>query len=361
MKEIAFPAAAALIGGIVGSFLNACIHRMPRGISLLDPRRSFCPACGSTIRWHENVPVVSWLLLRGKCSSCGERISFRYPLVEILTAALFAFAWARYGPPLALFYWVLLALLIAAAFIDIEHFIIPDEITLGGAAAGLLLSILFPQAMQTTSRLESFCLSLAAAAFGYGLLWLVVELGKLVFGNKRHHFAKEEPFVLQPDGNDVTLQIGDETLSWEEIFARESDELVLECASSSIAGVTPVLRFRHDRMIVENKETPLAELNAISGTLRSIVIPREAMGFGDVKLAAAIGGFLGWKAVVFSLCAGSIIGCLAALAGIFLARGKAGARVPFGPFLALGAIIWTFCGDEIWASYFGLIAGRSVF
>ena len=352
MREAIFPVFAAVIGGIVGSFLNACIYRMPRGIPLNNPRRSFCPACNCVIPWRENVPVLSWVFLRGKCSVCGARISLRYLLVEFLTAALFVIAWIRYGLPLAPVYWILLALLIAATFIDIEHFIIPDEITWGGTAAGLLLSILFPQMMQTPSRLEALGFSLAAAAFGYGLLWLIVELGKLAFGNKRHRFEKEEPFTLRPQGDDVTLQIGDETLSWEDIFARESDELVLECSSASIGGSAPVLRFRHDRMIVADEETPLGELKAITGTLRAVVIPREAMGFGDVKLIAAIGAFLGWKAVLFTLCTGSIIGCGAAFAGIFLARDRSGSRVPFGPFLTLGAIIWVFGGEEIWNWYF---------
>jgi leader peptidase (prepilin peptidase)/N-methyltransferase len=361
MREAILPVFAAVIGGIVGSFLNACIYRMPRGIPLSNPRRSFCPACKRAIPWHENVPVLSWVLLRGKCSACGARISFRYLLVEFLTAALFVFAWTRYGLPLAPVYWILLALLIAATFIDIEHFIIPDEITWGGTAAGLLLSILFPQMMQTPSRLEAFGFSLAAAAFGYGLLWLIVELGKLAFGNKRLRFEKEEPFALRANGDDVALQIGDETLSWEDIFARESDELVLECASASIGGAAPVLRFRHDRMIVADEETPLGQLETITGTLRAIVIPREAMGFGDVKLMAVIGAFLGWKAVLFALCAASIIGCVAAFAGIFLARDKTGSRVPFGPFLALSATIWVFAGEEIWNNYFRIFPEGSAF
>ncbi len=361
MSEASLALSVAVIGGIVGSFLNACIYRLPRSISLNEPRRSFCPLCLCAIPWHQNVPVLSWFLLRGKCSSCGAKISFRYPLVELLTALLFVLAWVRFGLPLAAVYWIFVALLLTATFIDIEHFVIPDEITFGGIVTGLLLSALFPQMMQTTSHIQSFCFSLGAAGFGFALLWGIVELGKLAFGNKRHRFDKEEPFAVRATGGAMTLQIGEEVFCWEDIFARESDELVLECASANIAGDRPVLRFRHDRMIVADQETPLDKLEAITGTLRGVTIPREAMGFGDVKLIAAIGAFLGWKAVLFTVATASIIGCAAAFAGIFLARDRAGARVPFGPFLALGAILWIFGGEGIWNAYFGIFTEESGF
>jgi leader peptidase (prepilin peptidase) / N-methyltransferase len=361
MSQAIIAVFAAVIGGIVGSFLNVCIYRLPRGISLNDPKRSFCPSCLHAISWHQNVPVLSWLHLRGKCSNCGAGISFRYPLVELLTALLFALTWLRFGTPLGIVYWIFVALLLTATFIDLEHFLIPDEITLGGIAAGLLLSALFPPMMETSSHLQSFLFSLGAAAFGFALLWMIVELGKLAFGNKRHRFEKEEPFVVRPSGGAVTLQIGEEVFCWDEIFARESDELVLECASANIAGDKPVLRFRHDRMIVADQETPLNKLEAITGTLRGVIIPREAMGFGDVKLLAAIGAFLGWKAVLFTVATASIVGCAAALAGIFLTRDRAGSRVPFGPFLALGAILWIFGGEGIWNVYFGIFRPESAF
>jgi len=269
--------------------------------------------------------------------------------------------WGRFGFPLAAVYWIFVALLLTATFIDLEHFLIPDELTIGGIAMGLFLSALFPQMMQTTSHAQSFWLSLGAAAFGFALLWAIVELGKLAFGNKRHRFEKEEPFAVRPSEGAMTLQIGEEVFCWNDIFARESDELVLECASANIAGDRPVLRFRHDRMIVADQETPLDKLEAITGTLRGVIIPREAMGFGDVKLIAAIGAFLGWKAVLFALATASIVGCVAAFAGIFLARDKAGARVPFGPFLAFGALFWIFGGEKIWNAYFGILTEGSAF
>ena len=361
MSEAILAVIAAMIGGIVGSFLNACIYRLPRGISLNEPRRSFCPLCLHAIPWHENVPVLSWFLLQGRCSSCGAKISFRYPLVELLTALLFFLVGVRFGLPLAAVYWVFVALLLTATFIDLEHFLIPDEITVGGIAMGLLLSALFPQMMQTTSHLQSFWLSLGAAAFGFSLLWAIVELGKLAFGKKRHRFEKEEPFAVQSSEGAMTLQIGEEVFCWDDIFARESDELVLECARVNIPGDRPVLRFRHDRLIVADQETPLDKLDAITGTLRGVIIPREAMGFGDVKLIAAIGAFLGWKAVIFAIATASIVGCAAAFAGIFLARDRAGARVPFGPFLAFSALFWIFGGEGIWTAYFGIFREGSAF
>lgn len=357
MNQVVLPVFATVLGAIIGSFLNACIHRMPRGISLRHPKRSFCPSCDRLIPWFENLPLISWLLLRGRCSGCQAKISIRYFLVELLTAALFLWAWTLYGLPLAPVYWIFLALLIAATFIDIEHFIIPDEITWGGTAAGLVLSTALPQMMETSSHLYGFLFSLGGAALGYGLLWGIVEFGKLAFGKKRHAFAEPEAFAIEQQGENVVLTVGEETLPWEEIFSRESDQLVLECEQAELGERTlqaGILRFHHNRLLLDQEEISLEKIAFVRGTLKAVVIPREAMGFGDVKFIAAIGAFLGWQAVLFTLCAASVIGCLAAVAGIFIARDKAGSRVPFGPFLALGAVIWLFGGDALWDWYFGM-------
>ncbi|GAB4176839.1 MAG: hypothetical protein Fur0032_16900 [Terrimicrobiaceae bacterium] len=353
---------AGMLGGIVGSFLNACIYRMPRGISLLNPRRSFCPSCNKMILWYENLPVVSWLLLRGKCSGCGCRISARYPLVELLTAGLFVGAWMIYGYPAGAVYWVLLALLVAASFIDIEFFIIPDEITWGGTAVGVALATLFPSILGEATFWAGALASLAGAALGFCLLWLVVEGGKLAFGRKSHSFDPAVPFVWTRDGDRADLRVGEETLRWEDIFSREKDVLLLRGGQVEIDGKKSIsaesLRFFYDRVIVGNSPEPLAldHVDQIKGLASSIVIPREAMGFGDVKFIAAIGAFLGWKAVLFTIFAASIIGCLAAVAGIFIARDRAGSRVPFGPFLALGAVIWIFGGDRLAEWYLSVLS-----
>lgn len=362
MREVVFSVFATVLGAIIGSFLNACIHRMPRGIPLSNPKRSFCPSCQRTIPWYENLPMVSWLALRGKCAGCKSPISSRYFWVEALTAALFFWTWQTYGLPLSPVYWLFIALLIAATFIDIEHFIIPDEITWGGTAAGLVLSGVFPEMMQTDSHLISLGLSFAAALLGFGMLWLIVEFGKLAFGKKKHTFDNQEAFVWQRHGDTASFTVGGETLPWDEIFSRESDELVLACSSAEIGERklenTP-LRFRYNKLLLPaGEELALDNLDTVTGSLTAVTIPREAMGFGDVKFIAAIGAFLGWKAVLFTICAASVIGCVAALAGIFLAKDKAGSRVPFGPFLALGGAIWVFGGEAIWNWYFGMFASQ---
>jgi len=350
-----------LFGAIVGSFLNACIHRMPRGLSLNNPRRSFCPGCERVISWYENLPLVSWLALRGKCSACGWRIPFRYFLVELLTAVLFAVLWERFGLPLAPVYWIFASLLVVATFIDFEHFIIPDEITWGGVAAGVVLSLALPQAMDATTRWEALARSLGGAALGFGLLFLVVEAGKLAFGKIRHHFPVAEDFEWRREGDRILLTLAGEELEWVDIFSRERDVLVVEIDGMASAGDGSVLsgrvKFWHDRCEAEGFSKPLDQLDRISGQMKSVVIPREAMGFGDVKFIACIGAFLGWQAVLFTLFAASITGSIAGFAGIALARDRAGVRIPFGPFLALGAVLWLLGGREWTEWYFSGLRG----
>ncbi|MDQ6765665.1 MAG: prepilin peptidase, partial [Verrucomicrobiota bacterium] len=127
-----FSVLAFVLGAVVGSFLNVCIYRLPLDLSVNEPKRSFCPSCKKQIPWQQNLPLVSWLFLRGRCANCGSRIAFRYFAVELLTALLFLAIWRAFPWEIALVYWLLAALLIVATFIDFEHFIIPDEITLGG-------------------------------------------------------------------------------------------------------------------------------------------------------------------------------------------------------------------------------------
>src|SRR5258705_9063272 len=133
-------------GCMVGSFLNVCIHRMPLGLSVVSPP-SHCPHCKYSIPWYLNIPLVTWLWLRGRCRNCRAPISVRYFLVELLTGLLFLGCWLRFGrqsAAVSLVCCLVLAGLVAATFIDFEHFIIPDEITIGGMVVGFLCSFFFP-------------------------------------------------------------------------------------------------------------------------------------------------------------------------------------------------------------------------
>lgn len=135
---------AFLFGLIIGSFLNVCIYRMPRDLSVVRPR-SFCPECEHPIAWYDNVPLASYLVLRGRCRHCGKPIPKRYPIVELLTGVLFCLLVLKLGPTLlALKLCVFSALIIGLVFADIETMILPDEFTLGGTALGILFAAVLP-------------------------------------------------------------------------------------------------------------------------------------------------------------------------------------------------------------------------
>jgi leader peptidase (prepilin peptidase)/N-methyltransferase len=138
--------ALALVAGLlIGSFLNVCIYRLPRDLSVARPSRSFCPACEKTIAWYDNIPVLSYFLLGARCRHCHKRISFRYPLVELATAAWFAWAvWALGPTPDAFRLCAFGAILIALVVTDFEEQILPDEFTLGGTVLGIVLSLFIP-------------------------------------------------------------------------------------------------------------------------------------------------------------------------------------------------------------------------
>ena len=145
-----FPLVAALVGACVGSFLNVCIYRIPKGESIVRPG-SHC-GCGQPIAWYDNIPVLSWLILRGRARCCGRAFSIRYPAIE-LTAALFLICWLHFPPGKAVAGMVLCALVLCALFIDLDHMIIPDVFTVGGAAAGLALSLALPSLHGQTHEL----------------------------------------------------------------------------------------------------------------------------------------------------------------------------------------------------------------
>jgi leader peptidase (prepilin peptidase)/N-methyltransferase len=256
-------ALAFFVGACVGSFLNVCIYRIPEDESVVTPR-SRCPGCGTTIAWYDNIPIVSWLLLRARCRSCGTSIAARYPLVEAITGGLAVLALVHFGAtPMALIAFAFTAALLLITFVDLDHLFIPDEVSLPGILIGLALSML-------------------------------------------------------PDGIGIANAVGGAVLG---------------------GGILWAVAWSYERA---------------TGT--------EGMGFGDVKLLAMIGAFLGWQAIPAILVVASLSGSLAGILVIFTARGRAKARrivrrlgvralgthvrraarttaIPFGPFLALGAVV----------------------
>jgi leader peptidase (prepilin peptidase)/N-methyltransferase len=196
---------AGVLGLAVGSFLNVCISRLPRGESLIRPR-SRCPRCGEPIAWFDNVPVVSWLALRGRCRACREPISWIYPALELTTAAIWVGLAALYGPTWhALQGSVLFSLLLAIALIDARHYLIPDALSLGGLGAGFALSLLPGN--------PTPLVALLGALLGFGVLFAVGVLGEWAFrkpamgGGDMKMMAMVGAF-LGPAGAMLTIFIG---------------------------------------------------------------------------------------------------------------------------------------------------------
>lgn len=336
-----------VFGTITGSFLNVCIYRLPRGESIVFPP-SHCPHCQYRIPWYLNIPLVTWAYLRGRCANCGASISMRYFLVELLTGVAFLGAWLAYGrqhPGVALVYCLLLAGFIVATFIDFEHFIIPDEITLGGILAGFALSALVPALHGTTSRAAGVRESFLGIAVGAGVIYGILRLGKLLFGRQRHQLAPGTRIVF----TETALLLPDQEIAYEEIFYRSSDTITLQAARLELIDRcytdVPVRLAPAALRIGQDKFDPAAvpQFEAITS---EIVLPREAMGLGDVKFMGAIGAFLGWQAVLFSLMLSAVLGSIVGISLIACQRRAWSSRIPYGPYIALAAVVWVFAGQR---------------
>ena len=290
--------------------------------------------------------------------------------MELLTALLFLAVWRSFPWQIAIAYWIFVSLVIAATFIDFEHFIIPDQITIGGAIVGIVASVLVPQLMSTDSRVAALIRSALAAALGYIILWIVLEGGKIAFGKKRIRLDAPTPFRWTRHEDDADFVVGEERSLWSDHFARESDRLFLYCHEAKIDNPEIIgaresvrsrsygevtLDFHYNRVKVGDEEISLDQVSEISGVAHALQIPREAMGRGDLKFLAAIGAFLGWRGVLFSLLGGSLVGSVVGLVTLVVGKRVWSAKLPFGPYLALGALIWMFFGDELVRWYTGLL------
>ena len=293
------------LGACIASFLNVVIWRTPRGESIVSPP-SHCPKCNAPIKWYQNLPIISYLALRGKCANCRAAISPRYILIELLGGLLFLAAfWHLLGgyfpaevhqhvgcccgggaaklpsvpwPAIAnlAVTWIWLSLMIAGTFIDFDHQLLPDFTTVGGMALGLgwgavRTVLVWRRAPANLGEWLALPIvwSVIGLALGFGLLWLVRHFGSKVFH-------------------------------------------------------------------------------------------REAMGMGDVLLLGAVGALYGPVAAVFTMMLSSVYGSLAGLGLIALSRARLGkfVAIPFGPYLCLGCLTWMFFGPQLLDWYLALLGGK---
>ncbi|MDR0881397.1 MAG: prepilin peptidase [Candidatus Adiutrix sp.] len=275
----------AMFGLSVGSFLNVVIYRLPReGLRLARPSRSFCPVCGATIRWFDNIPVLSWLVLKGRCRDCGQPIAVRYPLVELAGGLLALYLFWRFGPSVAfILYYYFVICLLAIALIDLELMVIPDVLTYPAVAAGILCAVADPSVSLTGIRLWAALepsiggslTSLAGSLLGLGFGWASLKLVSIGYKLARGH---------------------------------------------------------------------------------------EGMGDGDPPLLGLIGSFLGWTAILPVILCSTLIGLFCVGLMMLRSRGQAPPEgwaqkpLPFGPFLALAALLYLFWGPGLLDWYWSLMS-----
>lgn len=253
--QLYFSIVSFIFGAVVGSFLNVCICRMPKEESVVSPP-SHCPHCEYRIRWYDNVPLFSYLLLRGKCRGCGTHISLQYPLVELLNGLLTLALFLRFGASLTfLALFLFCSALVVITFIDLEHQIIPDEISLSGIVIGFVFSFFLPW--------QSWLNSLLGILLGGGSLLLVAYSYQWLTG-------------------------------------------------------------------------------------------KEGMGGGDIKLLAMMGAFLGWKSVLFIIFASSLIGSVVGITMMLVQKKDSKLAIPYGPYLAFGAVLYIFYGRQLIHWYLNL-------
>ena len=216
------------------------------------------------------------------------------------------------------------------------------------------------EAGEVVPRWQAALRSVIGAAVGFFSLYAVVVLGKLMFGRKSTKYdAPQEWSITQEEGDDnPTLTIGDKKESWEDVFMVTSEKVKMQTSEVTLNGVKSTdveTVLECDQVTIAGVVTPLEELKSISGMTSDKVYFRDAMGFGDVKFMALIGAFLGWQAVLFTIFLSSVAGTLVAVPLRLMGRTEWSSKIPFGPYLALGAVVWLFWGTELVVWYLGLM------
>ncbi len=346
-----------LFGAVIGSFLNVCIYRIPEGISLSNPPRSFCPHCKTTILWYHNIPIISYFWLRGRCSNCSTHFSARYPLVEAITATLFTAIWATQPTDMLAFYWLMVSILIVVSFIDCDHLKTPNKLTLGGAIFAFVLSCSFPSLMGEDSSLRAGTVSLLGAAAG-GIFWLLALGGNFVFGEKLLAFTPSRSFVWKNSREGICIDFGGESFFWKEVFIRDSDFIALDCLTAKIPNrplITGTILFNYDSLTLpDGSRIPLPPLNEFCGYSSSMLIHHAFASPGTGAFLVMIGAFLGWQPAIFALVGALILGGITASIGAILSNDRPLPPLPSAPFLAFGATFWLM-GHPIFPLFFGWI------
>jgi leader peptidase (prepilin peptidase)/N-methyltransferase len=269
--------------------------------------------------------------------------------VELLTGLVFMSCWLAFGaqrpdgPWLALVYAIFLAGLIVATFIDYEHFIIPDEITLGGAVAGFAFSFLLPSLHHVQTYGQGLVQGGLGIAVGAGLVYGVLRAGKLIFGRQKLKLPLETTIVF----SETALCLPDKEVLYEDIFYRQSDTVVFQARTVELVDrgyANTTVRLSPSRLRIGEEEIDPETVSHLEAVCSEIVLPREAMGLGDVKFMAAIGAFLGWQATLFTLVIAALIGAIYGAMMVLLRKQEWSGRIYFGPFLAFAATIWIFTG-----------------
>jgi leader peptidase (prepilin peptidase)/N-methyltransferase len=284
--------------------------------------------------------------------------------VELLTGVAFLLCWLRFGEQsvlVTLIYCVFLAGLIAGTFIDYEHYIIPDEITIGGMVVGFFSSFFVPRLHGESSVAGGMLKSFLGILVGGGLIYFVVRMGKLFFGRQRVLLSDpaksgEARIVF----SETALHLPGQDVAYEEIFYRRSDTIVLHAQTVELVdrcykNVPVRLALLAKTLHIGDDEFNPEQIVHLEIVADQIVLPREAMGFGDVKTFAAIGAFLGWPAMFFVLTVSSCIGAAVGLILIALRRLNRSSRLPYVPFISMAAAIWIFGGPQLVKMFFHLI------
>jgi prepilin signal peptidase PulO-like enzyme (type II secretory pathway) len=351
-------------GLIIGSYLNVVIYRgsakylgeeikYKGKLDTCTPKHSFCPECLHPLSWKENIPVISWVVQGAKCKHCKCPIPIQYPAIEALNAITWAVLW-KISPNIGEFfiYISFFSILLAVTVIDIKTLRIPNKIIIWGISIILTLTSIY-----NPSSLPKVLISaLGAGALGVAL----VEIGKLLFGRKSVKLKTLTPFKLDQESKTLVIQEEGKTLdesepmSTDELFARDSDTITIEGEIENIVpkkvNETHGLIIKKDEVSIRIKENDtnsthiekVSRQTTITGKIKEITIPQEALGMGDAKLLILIATGVGFPGFVHSLTLGAILGLVYALVLRIIAiarKGNAPSLIAFGPWLSLATLI----------------------